>query len=104
MDIRYQDIIKLSDKKEYLVVSKVNFQDKDYIYLVDINDNTNMKFASIEKGFIAELNIKKDKELIEFLIPLFYNNNGQIIKKIIVFIAIIFLNKEFIIIVFYFFT
>lgn len=82
MDIRYQDIITLSDKNKYIVASKVSYQSKEYIYLVDINENTNIKFAEIEKdGYVSILDSNYDKELIQTLIPLFYEN-GKIDIKI----------------------
>ena len=74
MEIEYQDIITLSDNNEYLVASKVNYNDSQYIYLVDINDNKNLKFAEIENNcLISELDSILDEELINNLIPLFYN-------------------------------
>ena len=78
MDIKYQDIITLSDNNEYVVASKVNYQGSDYIYLVDINNTSNLKFIEIEKeGYLSELDKEKDKDLIEALIPLFYNNSKK---------------------------
>lgn len=75
MEIEYQDIITLSDENKYLVASKVDYNNSKYIYLVDINDNKNLKFAEIENdGVISELDVNIDAELINNLVPLFYNN------------------------------
>lgn len=72
MDIRIQDLITLDDDNEYIVVSKIVHKEKDYIYIVDINNNQNMKFMKIDNdGYLIELNYKDDEKLIKELIPLF---------------------------------
>lgn len=82
MEIEYQDIITLSDENKYLVASKVNYNNSKYIYLVDINDNKNLKFAEIENdGVISELDVNIDAELINNLVPLFYNNSKKDIEN-----------------------
>ena len=82
MEIEYQDIITLNDNNKYVVASKVNYESSKYVYLVDINDNTNMKFAEIEKdNSLSELDSLKDEELIKQLIPLFYNNSKKDIEN-----------------------
>lgn len=82
MEIEYQDIITLSDENKYLVASKVSYNNSKYIYLVDINDNKNLKFAEIENdGVISELDVNIDAELINNLVPLFYNNSKKDIEN-----------------------
>ena len=72
MNIKYQDLITLDDDNEYIVVSKIVHKEKDYIYIVDINNNQNMKFMKINNdGYLIELNYKDDEKLIKELIPLF---------------------------------
>lgn len=75
MEIEYQDIITLSDKNKYVVASKISYNNSKYVYLVDINDNTNVKFAEIEENnLLSELDNVIDEELLNQLIPLFYSN------------------------------
>lgn len=82
MEIKYQDIITLSDNNKYIVVSKVNYNDSYYVYLVDINDNTNLKFAEIEnENILSELDKDIDAELINNLIPLFYDSRKDDIEN-----------------------
>ena len=82
MEIEYQDIITLSDKNKYVVESKVNYNESKYVYLVDINDNSNLKFAEIEKdNSLSELDSDRDEELIKQLIPLFYNSSKKDIEN-----------------------
>ena len=82
MEIEYQDIITLSDENKYLVASKVNYNNTKYVYLVDINDNKNLKFAEIENdGVISELDTNIDAKLINNLVPLFYNNSKNDIEN-----------------------
>ena len=75
MEIEYQDIITLSDKNKYVVASKISYNNSKYVYLVDIKDNTNVKFAEIEENnLLSELDNVIDEELLNQIIPLFYNN------------------------------
>lgn len=84
MEVEYQDIITLSDENKYVVASKVNLNNSIYVYLVDINNNKNLKFVEIEQdGFLSELDSDIDKELIKQLIPLFYNNSIKDIGKML---------------------
>lgn len=81
MEIKYQDILTLNDDNEYVVASKAIYNDAEYIYLVDINDSTNIKFMEIEKdGSLTQLDSEIDIELINVLTPLFYNNGIEDIK------------------------
>lgn len=65
------DLITLDDNNEYVVVSKCNFENKIYFYIVCINDNSNLKFCYLDNYEIVELS---DKELIKKLLPLFKIN------------------------------
>ena len=61
---------------------KVNYNESKYVYLVDINDNSNLKFAEIEKdNSLSELDSDRDEELIKQLIPLFYNSSKKDIEN-----------------------
>lgn len=83
MKIEYQDIITLDDNNKYVVASKVNYNDSTYVYLVDINDNTNLKFAEIENNnTLSELDSIKDEKLIKELSPLFYNSSKDDIENV----------------------
>lgn len=66
IDIR--DILTLDDNNEYVVVSKISYEDKIYYYLVDKNDNVNLKFCYENGDSLVELN---DKVLVTKLLPLF---------------------------------
>ena len=66
IDIR--DILALDDNNEYVVVSKISYEDKIYYYLVDKNKNENIKFCYEKEDNLVELN---DKVLVTKLLPLF---------------------------------
>ena len=66
IDIR--DILTLDDNNEYVVVSKISYEDKIYYYLVDKNKNKNIKFCYEKEDNLVELN---DKVLVTKLLPLF---------------------------------
>ena len=68
MDIEKKDIIVLSDQKNYVVVSKINYENNNYYYIVDIDDVANLKFVQEVGDELIELT---DKELVTKLIPLF---------------------------------
>ena len=66
--IDIKDTIALSDNNEYVVVSKISYEDKIYYYLVDKNDNANLKFCYENGDSLVELN---DKVLVTKLLPMF---------------------------------
>ncbi len=68
MNIDIKDLLTLSDKNKYVVVSKIYYDGKDYLYLIDINNSSNLKFCYIENDSVIEIT---DKELNTKLLPLF---------------------------------
>lgn len=70
MNINIKDVLTLDDNNKYVVVSKVYYDRKDYLYLVDINNNTNLKFCYVDNEEIIESN---DKDLNTKLVPLFFD-------------------------------
>ena len=70
MNIDIKDIITLDNNKEYVVVSKTNYENKTYYFLVDINDNNNIKFC-YEKGSNNALIETENADLIKELLPIF---------------------------------
>lgn len=73
IDIR--DVLTLSDGNKYGVVSKTIKDGIVYYYLVDINDNSNIKFCYEDKTpnqiDLVEVN---DEKLIKSLLLSFVNN------------------------------
>lgn len=65
MDIK--DVLTLSDKRRYVIASKTNYEDKLYLYLVDLDDNKNIKFCYVDNDEVVIVN---DIRLIEKLLPL----------------------------------
>jgi len=73
IDVR--DILKLSDENEYMVVSKTTYNDIVYYYLIDINNNSNLKFCYEERNEEKiELVEICDQKIIQKLILLFAKN------------------------------
>jgi len=66
--INVKDTLALDDNNEYVVVSKLNYENREYFYLVDINENRNLKFCYLNGDKLVEL---ENKELIEKLLPIF---------------------------------
>lgn len=67
MTINIKDILTLDDDNEYVVVSKVNYENKNYCYLID-KKNLNVKFCYEDKEELVEI---EDKELVTKLLPMF---------------------------------
>lgn len=59
------NILTLEDNNEYTVVSKINFNNVDYFYLIDQNNVTNIMFCTLENDEVVEIN---DPDLLEELI------------------------------------
>lgn len=74
MKIKSKDILTLDDDNEYVVVSVVKYDNKEYIYLVDIHNNANMKFCEIESDGSISIIDNTEKELIDKLVSLFYDS------------------------------
>ncbi len=73
--IEIKDIITLNDNNEYGVVSKITKDNTIYYYLVDINNNSNIKFCYEDKtNDILELVEINDEKLIRNLILSFTEN------------------------------
>lgn len=68
MIIDIKDVLTLDDNNEYVVISKINYDNKNYYYLLDKNDSGNIKFCYQDNDELVELN---DKELVTKLLPLF---------------------------------
>lgn len=83
MDINAKATITLDDGKSYIVTSKVVYEGKEYIYIADIDDPSNVKFAQIEsngtENYISEID-SKEKTLLDKLLPLFFNDCKKIIE------------------------
>ena len=72
--IKYSNIITLSDNNEYVVAGTANYNNKEYLYLIDINNNRNIKFAELNNNQVIVL---KDNKLIKELIPLFLDSTKE---------------------------
>lgn len=68
--IEIKDVVTLSDKNTYQVISKVDYEYRIYYYLVDINEISNVKFLYENEDKLTEV---EDPELVSTLMPLFYN-------------------------------
>ena len=58
------NLITLEDDKEYAVADTFDENDTKYIYLVDINDNTNILFGKVENDEIVTLTDPNELEMV----------------------------------------
>lgn len=80
MNIDIKDRVTLNDNNEYVVVSKTNYQKKTYYYLVDMNNNENIKFCvETSNNSLSEV---FEETIIQNLLPLFIKASKQFIPKI----------------------
>jgi len=84
MKIETRDVITLNDSNKYVVCSKVNYQGNNYLYLIDINNNKNIKFAKekVQQKIFSIIEIE-DTQLIQTLMPMFYSESKDILKEFI---------------------
>ena len=68
MIINIKDTLTLDDNNQYVVVSKINYDNKIYYCLINNSSNTNLKFCIEENEELVEI---VDSELIVKLLPLF---------------------------------
>ena len=78
--IKCGDVITLSDKNEYAVTGITNYQDNEYLYLIDINNNRNIKFVLLNDTKVVVLNPKEDWNLISILLPRFLDSVKDLIN------------------------
>ena len=78
MSINIKDILTLSDKNKYVVVSKAFYENRDYLYLMDINNNTNIKFCYLDNDELVE---SEDKIINTKLLPLFIKSTNNSLNK-----------------------
>ena len=76
--INIKDIVILSDDNSYVVVSKTNYEDKFYYYLIDINKTENIKFC-VENAKNKSLIELEDANLIHRLLPLFLESSSSVL-------------------------
>ncbi len=68
MTINIKDTLTLDDNNEYVVISKINYESKNYYYLLDKNNEENFKFCYEDNEELVEI---EDKKLNTKLLPLF---------------------------------
>ncbi len=78
MNINIRDILTLDDDNRYVVVSKIYYNGKDYLYLVDTENNENLKICYLNGDELVENN---SKDLNTELLPLFFGKVKNILKE-----------------------
>ena len=64
------DTVILEDNNEYVIASKSTYHNKEYCYMIDINNNENIKFCYEDNGDLVET---KNSDEIKEMMPLFVN-------------------------------
>jgi len=69
------EILTLNDNKKYTVVSSTNYNNKNYVYLIDQDDYTNTMFCEFDNN--NGLEEVSDPALIEELMKLFIQSQNN---------------------------
>ena len=69
--LEFGDIITLENDKKYLVASTCNYNSKNYVYLVNIENNIDCILASLQEDNIEQVT---DNELFIKIMPLIIDN------------------------------
>lgn len=80
MNIDIKDTITLDDNNKYIVVSKVIYNNETYYYLIDEVNNENVKFCIENKQTGNSIIEITDQNLIQTLLPLFFNQSKDYIN------------------------
>lgn len=78
MILEENKILKLSDKNEYLITHKIENDGINYYLLVDINDNSNVKFCYQDGNEVVEI---EDYDKVVELLPLFAARAKETLPK-----------------------
>lgn len=78
MNIDIKDLITLDGINRYVVASKVLYENINYYYLININNNKDILFCYEDINELVEI---EDNDLIQRLIPLFFQNARNILKE-----------------------
>lgn len=73
-----KDTVVLDDNNEYVIISKVTYEGKEYYYLVDINNHENIIFCYKDKDELIEI---ENKDTTEKLLPLFLEAGKSILDE-----------------------
>jgi hypothetical protein len=68
------NILTLADDNEYSVVDQFNDNGINYVYLVDINNNTNIIYGKLENDEIVEIS---DADELEKIIKIVYEHTHK---------------------------
>lgn len=68
------EVVMLDDKKKYVIVEKISYQNHDYIYLAEIGNVKNYIIGEITNDIITDV---EDKELLKELILKFNSKLGM---------------------------
>ncbi|MDR2531664.1 MAG: hypothetical protein LBC82_02355 [Oscillospiraceae bacterium] len=83
MNIEIKDLITLSDNLNYVVCSKSEYQGATYYYLIDVENNENIKFMQEKRADDKTTMIEvEDKELLQQLLPLFFEAGKHILNEV----------------------
>lgn len=69
--LEFGDIITLENEKKYLVAGTCSYDDKNYVYLVNTEEQTNVVLGIVENDDLQEVT---DEEEFKQVMPLILDN------------------------------
>ncbi len=83
LEVKNNDILKLSDGKKYIVCCSLDYQNCKYLYLLDEEDTKNFKFCLLIKNEEdLELEDVEDQETLDKILPLFSKKAQELLKEV----------------------
>lgn len=82
-DIEVLDVITLDDGNKYMVSGATKYEEKDYLIIIDIKDNKNIKTVqkiAVDDGF--RLRVVTDEDFAAKLRLLFMKNNLEKLQEL----------------------
>lgn len=74
VEINIRDTLVLDNQNEYVVVSKTNYNNIAYYYLIDINHPSNVKICYQDYGDLVDV---VDRNLMQILMPIFLETSKK---------------------------
>lgn len=72
--LEFGDIITLENDKKYVVAGTCKYKEKNYVYLVNMEEQTNCVLAIVEKDELQEV---EDAEEFKEVMPLILDNTDM---------------------------
>lgn len=78
MNIKVNDVLTLSNKSKYMVISKTIIDNVVYLYIINVNNPKDLRIVYLNDGSVTKV---KDEELLDRLKMIFLDNTLNYMKE-----------------------